>query len=243
MSHNLHIFIRALIAPLLILSTILSIACGPAQPPAPAGTATPATKELTITDIVGKREWKPSEENTLICAAEDPRGGELAYTWSAEKGSIKGEGKTVSWTAPDTLGEYGITVKVVSSTGGDITFSKKFKVTDDPYHNNTPDKTIYLHLTLPSANLVSKSGRLRIFTTAEIQCVVDGVDPADLTYTWTAPAGKMLGNNIASGKDSKIGWIAPGQGGFYTVNVLVTDKSGKQASGEVVFEALCCRDP
>jgi hypothetical protein len=240
MNHNVKSVIRALIAPLFILSMMLSTACTAAQP---SNKAMPAIKVLTVTDIVGKREWKPSEENSLICAAEDPRGGELTYSWSAEKGNIKGEGQTVSWTAPDTLGEYGITVKVVSSKGGDVTFSKKFKVTDDPYHNNTPDKTIYLNLTIPSNNLVSKTGRLRIFTSGEMQCVVDGADPADLTYKWTAPAGKMLGEDIASGKDSKIGWIAPGQAGFYTVSVLVTDKAGRQASGEVVFEVLCCRDP
>jgi hypothetical protein len=243
MSHYVNSVIRALIAPLFILSTVLSTACTATQPSSQPGKSQPALKALTVTDIVGKREWKPSEENSLICAAEDPKGGELTYSWSAEKGSIKGEGQTVSWTAPDSLGDYGITVKVVSSKGGDVTYSKKFKVTDDPYHNNTADKTIYLNLTIPSANPVTKASRMRIFTTAEIQCVVDGIDAGELTYKWTAPAGKLLAENIESGKDSKVGWIVPGQGGSYTVSVVVTDKTGRQASGEVVFEALCCRDP
>jgi len=234
--------IRALIAPLFILSTVLSTACAATSPSSPPGIPQPL-KALTVTDIVGKREWKPSEENSLICAAEDPRGGDLTYTWSAEMGSIKGAGQTVSWTAPDSLGDYGITVKVVSSKGGEITYSKKFKVTDDPYHNNTTDKTIYLNLTIPSANPITKASRMRIFTTAEIACVVDGMDPGELNYKWIAPAGKLLGDDISSGKLSKVGWIVPGQGGSYTVSVVVTDKAGRQASGEVVFEALCCRDP
>jgi hypothetical protein len=243
MNRNTITVIGALIAPLFILSTLFSTACAATQPSKQAGKTPPVPAVLTVTDIVGKREWKPSEESSLICATEDPKGGDLTYTWSAEKGSIKGEGQTVSWTAPDSLGDYGITVKVASSKGGETTFTKKFKVTDNPYHNNTADKTIYLNLTIPSANPVSKTSRLRIFTTAEIQCVVDGYGPADITYTWTAPTGKMLGEDIASGKDSKIGWIAPGQGGFYTVSVVATDKAGRQAKGEVVFEALCCRDP
>jgi hypothetical protein len=239
----MHRVIRVFVIPLFILSTILSIACATAQPSNQAGKVQPAVTVLAVDDIVGKREWKPSEENSLICAAQDPKGGDLTYIWSVEKGSIKGEGQTVSWTAPDTLGEYSITVKVISSKGGDTTFSKKFKVTDDPYHNNTADKTIYLNLTIPSNTPVTKSDRLRTYTTGEIQCVVNRGDTGEFTYTWTAPAGKLLGENITSGKESRVGWIAPGQGGSYTVSVIVTDKDGKQASGEVVFEVLCCRDP
>lgn len=198
---------------------------------------------ITITDIVGKREIKPLEENPLICAAEDASNGTLSYTWAAEKGIIKGEGQTVTWIAPDSLGDYSITVKVASSKGGETTFTKKFKVTDDPYHNNTPDKTVYLNLTIPSSNTVTARTKLRTFTTGEIQCNVSGIDPAELTYKWSDSGGKLVAENLNSGKVSKVGWIAPGAGGFFTVTVVVSDKQGRQATGEVVIEVLCCRDP
>lgn len=240
MINNAHKVTRALIALSFVIASMILVACTAVQP---SSSDSKKQTALTVIDIVAKREWKPSEEGPLDCAADDPQSGELTYTWSAEKGSIKGQGKTVSWTAPDTLGDYSINVKVVSSKGGEVNFSKKLKVTDNPYHNQTADKTIYLNLTIPSANPVTQAGRLRTLTTAEIQCVVAGIDPAELTYTWTAATGKILAENLASGKASKVGWIAPGQGGSYTVSVLVTDKAGRQASGEVIFEILCCRDP
>ncbi len=221
---------RALSAVLFVSAAALPLACS-------------GTSSIVVTDIVGKREIKPLEENPLICAAEDANKGDLSYTWSAEKGTIKGEGQTVTWTAPNSLGDYSVTVKVVSNKGGETTFSKKFKVTDDPYHNKTPDKTIYLNLTIPSDNAVIAKTKLRTFTTAEIQCNVNSVDPAGLTYNWTDGGGKLVAENLAAGRASRVGWIAPGASGFFTVTVVVSDKQGRQATGEVVVEVLCCRDP
>lgn len=231
--------LRLLLATGLILSTLLAAtAC---NPQVPAGQDT--TEAFTSAVIVAKGEWKPSEENTLICAAEDAEGGELTYIWTAEKGGIKGEGQTVYWTAPDTAGEYSVSVQVTSPKSGEITISTKLKVTEDPYHNNTPDKTIYMKLSVPSDETVEMAGRIRVYNTAEIQCVIEGAGAGELTYKWTAPAGKLLGDGIDSGKLSKVGWIAPGQGGNFPVSVEVTDKSGQKASGNVDFEVLCCRDP
>lgn len=221
---------RAFGALLGISAAVMSLACS-------------GTSPIVVTDIVGKREIKPLEENPLICAAEDANKGDLSYTWSAEKGSIKGEGQSVTWTAPDTLGDYNITVKVVSSKGGETTFSKKFKVTDDPYRNKTEDRTVYLNLTIPSSNKVTAKTKLRTFTTGEIQCNVSGADPVELIYKWNDGGGKLVAENLAAGKASRVGWIAPGAGGFFTVSVVVSDKQGRQATGEVVVEVLCCRDP
>lgn len=234
---------RLLIAAILILSATLAAACNPAAPSGQVNQGQAVTKSFTNAVIVAKGEWKPSEENTLICAAEDTDGGELTYVWTAEKGTIKGDGKTVSWTAPDTAGEYSVSVKVTSAKSGEVTVSRKFKVSEDPYHNKTADKTIYMKLSIPASESVKLTSRVRTYNTAEIQCMVEGAEAGELTYTWIAPAGKMLGNDIASGKESKIGWIAPGQGGNFTVSVVVTDKAGRKAEGSVDFEVLCCRDP
>lgn len=243
MGHPVHAAARALISLLFLTSVALIASCAATQPSEQVSQSPQSTHPLKVIDIVGKREWKPAEESSLICAVESTDENDLTYNWSAEKGNIKGEGKTVSWTAPDTLGDYSITVKVANSRNEEVTYSKKFKVTDDPYHNTTTDKTIYLKLSLPSSNIMSIPSKLRAYTTAEIQCIVEGIDPADLTYTWTSPAGKLLGADTASGKASKVGWIAPGQAGSYTISVIVTDKEGRQARGEVLIEVLCCRDP
>jgi len=202
----------------------------------------PAVPQPVIKNILGQSEWNPGVESSLLCAASDPDGNPLTYTWIAENGTIKGEGQKVSWVPPGEVGEYDITVKVTNGKGGEASFTRRF-----PVVNPEPppvDKTIYLKLSIPSTNPVSAQGRIRSFFTAEIQCDVEGRDPAELIYIWSAQGGKLVGTGINEGKASRVGWIAP-QGGQdrYTVYVLVADKAGNQAIGEVTFEVLCCKDP
>jgi hypothetical protein len=210
-----------------------------ARPPVSSQALSPKPK---VIDIVGIREWKPSQESTLVCAATDDPDGTFIYAWSAEKGTIKGNGRQVTWAAPDSLGDYAITVKVSNTKGESAEFSKKFKVTDNPFNSNTADTTIYLKLALNSGNTVSEARTTRIWTTTEIECVLEGVDPATLNYQWNAPTGKLAGNGLNDGKASRVGWIAPGVAGQYKVSVTVTDKTGGIASGEVNFDILCCKD-
>jgi hypothetical protein len=193
-----------------------------------------------VADIVGVHEWKPSQEGPLICASEDING--LSYSWSAENGTIKGEGKQITWTAPATPGDYAIVVKVTNMQGSQTTFKKTFKVTDNPFNNDTPDRTIYLKLSPPATSVVSEKSHPKIWTTTEIECVVAGTDESGLTYQWTAPTGKLAGIGLADGKAKKVGWIAPGVAGPYKVSVTVTDKSGNKATGEVNFDVYCCKE-
>lgn len=227
-----------------LLALLIFAACSSAAPavkPKPSITTTPYTAQPEIMNIIGLPEWNPSKEGSLLCAATDPDGLPLNYSWTAEKGAIKGEGNKVTWVPPDATGEYEITVKVWNGQGGEATFSKKFKVvTPAP---EAPDKTMYLNLTLPSANTATAKGRLRAFTTGEIQCIVEGRDASELTYTWGSNAGKLVAPGLEAGAASRVGWIAPGQSGNYKVAVIVEDKAGNRALGEVDIEVLCCRDP
>jgi hypothetical protein len=208
-----------------------------AKPGAPAyiESAPPA-----IIDIVGVREWKPLQEGSLICVCETE--ATLTYSWSAEKGSIKGAGKQVTWAAPELPGDYAVMVKVTNTQGKEATFSKNFKVTNNPYNNDTPDRTIYLQLSLPSSTMVSEKSHPKIWTTSEIECTVTGADESNLTYQWTAQTGKLAGNGLAEGKAKRVGWISPGVAGLYKVSVIVSDKSGNKASGEVSFDVYCCKE-
>ena len=225
-----------------LIAVIFTACAAPAPAVKPRPTAPPPPAIPQILDIVGLREWNPSVESTLLCASKDPDGNPLTYSWSAEKGTIKGEGQKVTWVPPDTVGDYEITVKVSNGKGGEATLSKRFTVANPAPPE--PDKTIYLKLSIPSQNVVNAEGRIRMWFTAEIQCDVEGRDPAELTYIWGANGGKLRGTGINEGKASRVGWIAP-QGGQdkYKVTVLVTDKAGNQATGEVNFEVLCCSDP
>jgi len=131
-------------------------------------------------------------------------------------------------------GEYSIRVEVTNNKGVKASFSKTFKVTDNPYNNDTPDTTIYLKLSLPSSTVITEKTSSRIWTTSDIQCVVSGVEPSELTYQWTAPTGKLAGIGLTDGKASRVGWIAPGVSGIYQVSVIVTDKSGNTQAGKSI---------
>ena len=228
-----------------IAVTLIFLVCTTCSPPVPVAkppAVPPVNRAPVVSAIVGTSEWKPSSEGSLICAATDPDGDKLNYIWSADNGTIKGEGMQVTWVTPDTLGEYSIACKVSDGKGGEATASKSFKVVLNPYGNDTPDATIYLTFALPSYEVVKDSHRVRIWTTSEIQSVIPNRDASVLTYKWSSPVGKLNGNGIADGKASRVGWIAPGVAGIYTVAVTVTDKAGNEAKGEVSFDVLCCRD-
>jgi len=226
---------------IVVIGTALMLtACAtPAQVVKPPITPPPPTvPQPEIRNIVGIPEWNPNVENTLLCAAIDPDGNILTYTWTAEKGIIKGEGQKVIWVPPGEIGEYEITVKVSNGKGGEASFSKRLAVVNPP--PPPVDKTIYLKLTPPATNVATASGRVGGLSTSEIQCVVPSVDPSEFTYTWAANAGKLMADGLNEGKADRVGWIAPNQAGQYMVGVLVTDKAGNKAMGEVNFEVLCC---
>jgi len=236
-AHPLVLFMVVMAAALIFCS------CGTPAPivTPPSTPAPPAMAQPEIRDIAGPVQLYPNEENTLICACSDPDGNPLTYSWTAEKGIIKGEGQRVSWVPPEELGEYEITVEVSNDKGGEATFGKKFTVVAPP--PPPEDKTVYLKLTPPSATIATATGRVRSFFTSEIQCVVPDRDASEFTYIWTAYGGKLTAEGLDEGKASRVGWLAPGAGGQYVVKVKVTDKDGNWAEGEVTYEVLCCRDP
>ncbi len=228
-------------AAILLILVALAACASPAVKPKPVSPPPPGISQPEIMNIIGAQEWNPGKENTLLCAARDPDGNPLTYTWTAENGTIKGDGQKVTWLPPDTTGDYEISVKIDNGKGGEASFSKRFSVTNPAPPE--PDKTIYLKMSVPSQNTVITQGRVRAFFTIEVQCVVEGADPADLTYTWGVTGGKLMADNLEEGKASRVGWIAPSGGEHYKIAVLVQDKSGNQAKGEVDMEVLCCTNP
>jgi len=232
-----HELLIIFLAGISILVSIVSCNTSPVGQPSDSN---PADHTPVITTIAGALEWKPSQEGVLRCPVSNPENDALTFLWSAEKGTIKGEGEQVTWTAPDTEGEYSITVKVSNSKGAAASATRKFKVTNNPYGNIEPDKTIYLKINLPSKDIVKESRRVRIWTTSIIQCIPQNSDLEQLTFKWTVHEGRLAANNLDAGTADSVGWIAPGVKGNYTVSVLVTDQNGNEASGQVEFDVFCC---
>ncbi|MGD0856451.1 MAG: hypothetical protein ABSA18_11675 [Dehalococcoidia bacterium] len=220
-----------------------SISCTQAaQPTKTTPTATKPVEPLVVKPeikwITGEAQWAPSSEGTLASMDNDALAGigVLSYSWSVEKGTIKGEGKKVTWVTPDTVGDYKVTVTATNSHGDQSSFSRTFSVVQNPYGKITQDTTIYLKLAIPSNQVVEESSRILAMTIADIQCTVPDADPKELTYTWTTTGGKLMGDNIEEGKTDRVGWLAPGDQGPFTVKVTVSDKYGRSATGQVNFD-------
>lgn len=57
------------------------------------------------------------EATDLRCAAHDPDGDPLSYTWSATAGTFSGDGAEVTWSAPDTVGYYAVACSLQDPLG------------------------------------------------------------------------------------------------------------------------------
>jgi hypothetical protein len=239
--YNISIMSKAIIC--LAVICMLAISCSPAPRP-PVVTLPPKENQAPVARAVtGTSELKPSSTISVQVAAADPDGDKLTYKWSAVKGTIEGEGKQVKWTAPAEIGEYEVTCVVSDGRGGEASASGKFKVTDNPFGNEEPDKTVFIQLSVPSGQAVEINRKVRIFTTPEIECEIMNEGTGKYTFAWSAPVGKLVGIRLAEGNARRVGWIAPGVAGSYTVSVTVTDLAGNQAKGIVNFEVACCSEP
>ena len=72
-----------------------------------------------IDSLTTEHLWvRKATTSTIVCIASDPDGDKLRYIWSANGGSISGEGPVVSWVAPNAYGTYTVTVTVTDGKGG-----------------------------------------------------------------------------------------------------------------------------
>jgi hypothetical protein len=144
----------------------------------------------------------------IVCNATDRDGDELIYGWSAGGGGITGEGATVTWTAPNSIGSYNVTVIVTDGYGGVATDY----VTITVRTNKAPTINSLIadaDWTLPLGNL-------------KVTCNATDPDGDELSYEWTATGGDI------SGTGAVVNWTAPQEVGIYNVTVVVKDGHGRE---------------
>lgn len=167
-------------------------------------------------------EINTTDSCQIKCVASDPDEDELTYTWTAYGGTISGEGPTVTWTAPNTLGNC--TIKVEVSDGRDGIATKQISIQVSA-PNNPP---IIADLTTNCPRVKPNSSG------AVIECDASDPDEDELTYTWSADRGNV------SGEGNTANWIAPGDYGEYFITVTVTDGRGGEASDEIKIIVCSC---
>ena len=229
----------------LVTVTLITLCSGlscsaPVSAPAPQ-----ANRQPVIQQITGSSDWFPQTEGKFTCTASDPDGDRLFYKWTADNGTISGDGATVTWMSPAATGKYSITVMVSDGKGGEASKVQEARVNVNADGTVSSDAPVILKMSLPSREVVTGDKRVRIWTASSVECFVEGADAKNLKYTWSAASGKLQagkGMNLSDGTASRVNWISPGVGGDFTVDVVVTDGSGNEAKGAVNFEVFCCSE-
>jgi hypothetical protein len=156
---------------------------------------------------------------TVTCEASDPDKDNLSYKWSATGGNITGEGHIITWTAPEGVGNYNITVVVTDEMGGKTTSLLVIKVAI----NHPP----------VIETVVAQHPRIRPGHSTTIECTASDLDDDELSYTWSADRGGIFAEgHIAT-------WVAPDCYGTYTIAVVVKDGRGGEASQTVQITVGC----
>lgn len=148
----------------------------------------------------------PSGTCQIVCNATDSDDDELSYGWSADGGAISGEGATVTWTAPGSVGSYNVTVIVSDGRGGAVTDRVTVTVrrNSSPRINSLVTSSVW---TLPGGSL-------------NVTCAASDSDGDELSYEWMATGGNL------SGTGAVVSWTAPQEVGIYDVTVVVRDNHG-----------------
>jgi hypothetical protein len=184
----------------------------------------------TIVGLTADAEWtSPSGNLQVTCDASDLDGDELSYDWSATAGSISGTGPVVSWTAPQGVGTYEITVAVMDGYGGSARATRSVSVL-----TGQPPTIEALLVTADHCYLKPYSGGYYVGKDQmyAIECIAADTS-IELSYEWTTDGERI-------GESSIITWIAPDASVEVTVTVTVSDISGSSASEDIALSVVSC---
>ena len=196
---------------------------------------TPTNHRPIITSLEAEAEWTaPLGSLQVTCDASDPDGDELNYEWTTTGGDISSTGAVVSWTAPEEVGVYDITVVVDDDQGDNVTGSVTLIVA-----NGTPPVIEDLIVTAKEPKYLKETTTgYKVGKTKEyyIECIASDTDGelGELVYEWSCDDGNI------SGEGSMITWTAPNTSGDVTVTVKVFDGVGNWVKKSIVFEVVSC---
>lgn len=189
-----------------------------------------------INSLTTDADWAlPSGSLVVTCDAFDSDGDELNYTWTATGGDITGTSAVVTWTAPQAIGTYSITVVVRDGHGGGD--SREVLLSVSP---GTPPTIENLIVNAEEPKYLKESSipgcDYDVWKTKEyyIECVASNAS-GELVYDWSCDSGEI------SGEGSTITWIAPNQSSVdATVTVIVSDAAGNKVGRNLVLHVPSC---
>jgi hypothetical protein len=187
-----------------------------------------------IVSLTADAEWiTPSGNLQLMCTASDPDGDELSYAWSASGGDISGSTMTATWSAPQEVGTYDVTVVVNDGYGEEATETIFVDVlTGEPPVIEALIVTAE-HCYLKATALGYLVGKKQEY---HVECVVADTS-VRLSYEWSRTGGEIS----ETSQDGAIAtWTAPDEHVYVTVTVTVSDVAGNTADEGVFLEVVDC---
>ncbi|MBN1862082.1 MAG: PKD domain-containing protein [Dehalococcoidales bacterium] len=183
-----------------------------------------ANKVPVIVSLEAEKDSLSTADSCPLRAiAYDPDGGELSYQWSADGGTVSGEGSAVSWKTPDTPGSYQISVTVTDDRGSEAEAQFSLEVAA-----NTPPVI---------DSLSTKRHQINRGEFVVIECQAQDDDGDELTYSWSATGGAFYGTGPVAT------WEAPLELGSYVITVVASDGSGARATGRLTLEVTVNHSP
>jgi len=188
-----------------------------------------------IHGLPANADWvTPLGTLTITCNASDSDGDELSYEWRASGGNINGTGTVVSWTAPEEVGLYNITVIVRDGYGGEDMRVLTLGVALNP--PPTIEKLVVTPKGNPYLRVPTQSGcdcDVWISEEYDLECVASGTS-GDLVYNWSCDGG------VISGAGSNITWTAPNQTSIKVTVTVAVSVEGNTAAKNIVFWIPFC---
>ena len=165
------------------------------------------TKSVRIKALAAaKKIIQLGDSTTVYATAVDPDNGEIIYKWRATNGTISGNGSTVIFKAPQTVGVSTIQLIVTDTKGNSDTTSVDItivtKINQAPIINNIQKSVAYTN------------------TNGAVQFTCNATDPNGdpITYLWSSNVGSFNNNS-----NKTVSWTAPITEGIYTITVVATD--------------------
>jgi len=197
-----------------------------------------------ITGLTSNRDWvRPGETATITCAASDADGDDLTYTWSSDCGELAGEGRMVTWTAPDSEGECTVTVVVDDGFGGRASASISLNSSS---HEPLLVTEMVVTAVVDPNYLISYIGRYKIYA-GDPMIIRAAVNEPDriVSYEWddggtvaTYPVGTER-ITFESGP-TEIRWTSPKQSGDYVITVTARGEGDKSATSSIFVNVDTC---
>lgn len=170
----------------------------------------------------------------ISCDARDPDRDNLTYTWSANGGTISGQGASVTWTAPQAAGQYTIIVTVDDGKGGKAT--KQVTVGVVPVSAGNNSAPFIKDVTAEPYTYYDDE-------IATLTCIAVDPDGDPLTYTWDAKNDKGQPYGVIEGQGKVVKWTPPDvkeEHEDVTISVYVTDSVGNRSTKKFLAFSVHC---